>query len=152
MTWVGVLVALVAGALGGAAGILKVRPERRKINADAALTLQQATTEGIENIRHASQEAVAQARANARRAHQEAVEARRDAEGARAELGQLRAELLQARAEMAELRRQAAAERAAAAAEKVSAEVTIRDLTRELQLARFGGFNGSAGVLGEFGS
>lgn len=150
--WVLTLIGVVVGALGGAAGIAKIRPERRKLTADAALTLQQATTVGIENIRDASREAVTQARANARRAHQDAQEARRDADAAKAELHQLREELLQARAELAELRRSAAAERAEAAAASASAQASIRSLSLELQMARLGGTqNGSSGLLGEFG-
>ncbi len=151
-SWLVPLVTAVAGALGAVATVGKLRPERNKIDADAALTLQQATTEGIENLQKAARESVRQARAEARRAHEEAAEAQRTVAEARAEVRQMRAELLQARVELAELRQSAAAERAAAAGREASAQSTIRGLSLELQMARLGGgSNGASGVLGEFG-
>lgn len=149
MTWVAAIVAAVAGILAGAATVAKVRPERNKIDADAALVLQQATSELIENLKSAGKESVRQAREDAKRAHAEAEEAQRAAIEARAELRQMRAELLQARGELEELRRSAAEERVAAAARDAESQATIRGLSLELQMARLGGgANGSGGLGG----
>lgn len=156
MSGAGLLAA--AGVLLGGGGVVaffRVRPANRKTNADAALTMQQATSAAIENIRRAAAESVREAEDRASHARAEAAFAQASAGVAQDEMRQLRVELLQARTDMADLRAQCAAERREWAVERASAvsrasedQAAIVGLQR--QLAGVGSarpsWNGAAGL------
>lgn len=151
MTWLTAVLGAVAGILAGVGGMAKLRPERHKLDADAALAMQKATHELVSS----AEESIKQARSDAQhaqtkaaQAQSEADDAKRTAAEARAELHQMREELLQARAELAQLRQSAAAERAEAAGREAIAQATIRGLSMELQMARLGGGANGTGGLG----
>lgn len=151
MTWLTAVLGAAAGILAGVGGMAKLRPERHKLDADAALAMQKATHELVSS----AEESIKQARSDARDAQKrataataEADDAKRVAAEARAELHQIREELLQARAELAQLRQSAADERAAAAGREAISQATIRGLSMELQMARLGGGANGTGGLG----
>lgn len=144
--WGTVVIGLLSALGGGGVGlvaILKIWPDNRRTNADAALTLQDATSEGIDNLRRAARESVKDAEDRARRARAEAEYAQQLASAAHEDARQLRAELLQARTDMADLRAQIAAERASWALRDAEAQARIRGLEGDVQRALAVQWNGA---------